>query len=188
HRTTLSSMSAFVNPTWGNERLMLVVSELHVSYGVVNAVYGVSLRAKPGTVTLVIGANGAGKTTTLRALAGYLRPKSGSIRLNGNDVTNKPAHKVLRQGMGLIPEGRKIFSSLTVEENLRIGGYRATKREVAATMAQVYEQCPILAERKDVAAGLLSGGEQHMLAFGRALMSQPQVILMDEPSMGLAPA
>lgn len=166
---------------------MLEVKDLHVSYGAVNAVHGVSMRAEPGRVTLVLGANGAGKTTSLRAVAGYHRPKSGSVVLDGRDLVGKRAHTIVRRGMVLVPEGRKIFSSLTVEENLRMGGYRATKSQIETTMSEVYEQFPILDDRSDMAAGLLSGGEQQMLAFGRALMAQPQVILMDEPSMGLAP-
>lgn len=166
---------------------MLEVKDLHVSYGAVNAVHGVSVRAEPGRVTLVLGANGAGKTTSLRAIAGYHRPKSGSVVLDGRDLVGKRAHTIVRRGMVMVPEGRKIFSSLTVEENLRMGGYRATKSQIEATMPEVYEQFPILDDRSDMAAGLLSGGEQQMLAFGRALMAQPQVILMDEPSMGLAP-
>ncbi|MCF8607925.1 ABC transporter ATP-binding protein [Gordonia sp. HY442] len=166
---------------------MLEVNDLHVSYGAVNAVQGVSLRAEVGKVTLVLGANGAGKSTTLRAVAGYHKPKAGSVLVDGADLTGSRAHKMVRNQLVLVPEGRRVFATLTVEENLRIGGYRASRAEVEATMAEVYEQFPILSDRKGQQAGLLSGGEQQMLAFGRAVMSQPKVILMDEPSMGLAP-
>lgn len=166
---------------------MLEVNDLNVSYGAVNAVQGVALRADTGKVTLVLGANGAGKTTSLRAIAGYHKPKSGSVLVDGVDLAGRPAHTMVRNKLVLVPEGRRVFSTLTVEENLRIGGYRASRGAADATIAEVYEQFPILADRKDSQAGLLSGGEQQMLAFGRALMSQPKVILMDEPSMGLAP-
>ena len=166
---------------------MLEVTDLHVSYGAVNAVHGVSMQAHKGRISLVLGANGAGKTTSLRTVAGFQKAKAGTVTLDGEKVLGKPAHMMVRRGVVLVPEGRKIFSPLTVEENLRIGGYRAPRSKVAGTMEEVYEQFPILGDRRDMAAGLLSGGEQQMLAFGRALMSQPTIILMDEPSMGLAP-
>ncbi|WP_132992148.1 ABC transporter ATP-binding protein [Gordonia zhaorongruii] len=166
---------------------MLEVDDLHVSYGAVNAVHGVSMRAEPGKVTLVLGANGAGKTTSLRAVAGFHRPRSGTVQLDGVDLTGKRAHVMVRHSMVLVPEGRRVFPTLTVVENLRIGGYRASRAQVDETIEEVYSQFPILSERRGTAAGLLSGGEQQMLAFGRALMSQPKAILMDEPSMGLAP-
>lgn len=166
---------------------MLEVNDLNVSYGAVNAVQGVDLRADVGKVTLVLGANGAGKTTSLRAVAGYHKPKSGSVLIDGVELVGSRAHKMVSNRLVLVPEGRRVFSTLTVEENLRIGGYRATRSQVEGTMAEVYDQFPILSDRKGQQAGLLSGGEQQMLAFGRAVMSQPKVILMDEPSMGLAP-
>ena len=166
---------------------MLEVNDLNVSYGAVNAVQGVTLRADVGKVTLLLGANGAGKTTSLRAIAGYHKPKCGSVLVDGVDLKGSRAHKMVRHGLVLVPEGRRVFSTLTVEENLRIGGYRATRAQADQTIAEVYEQFPILADRRRSQAGLLSGGEQQMLAFGRAVMSQPKVILMDEPSMGLAP-
>jgi branched-chain amino acid transport system ATP-binding protein len=166
---------------------MLEVVDLHASYGAVNAVQGVSMRATSGRVTLVLGANGAGKTTSLRAVAGFHRARSGSVKLDDVELVGKPAHKVARRGMVLVPEGRKVFATLTVEENLRMGGYRASRRDATATMEQVVSQFPILSDRRHMAAGLLSGGEQQMLAFGRALMAQPRVMLLDEPSMGLAP-
>lgn len=166
---------------------MLEVTDLHVSYGPVRAVHGVSFAATAGKVTLVLGANGAGKTTSLRAVAGFHKPVSGSVRLEGRDITGTAAHKVVRRGMVLVPEGRKIFFPLTVEENLRVGGYAAPRGSLEDGIEEVYEKFPILGERRDSQAGLLSGGEQQMLAFGRALMSKPKLMLMDEPSMGLAP-
>lgn len=166
---------------------MLEVTDLHVSYGPVKAVHGVSFSATAGRVTLVLGANGAGKSTSLRAVAGFHRPASGKVVLEGHDLTGTPAHKVVRRGMVLVPEGRKIFFPLTVEENLRVGGYAAPRGSLDDGVAEVYEKFPILGDRRDSQAGLLSGGEQQMLAFGRALMSRPKLMLMDEPSMGLAP-
>jgi branched-chain amino acid transport system ATP-binding protein len=166
---------------------MLEVTDLHVSYGKVSAVRGISLTARPGKVTLVLGANGAGKTTTMRAIAGVHRPKSGRIVLEGTDLTGMSAHQVVRKGIVLVPEGRRVFAPLTVAENLRLGGYTAPKG-ADQKMEYVYEMFPILSQRRSGAAGLLSGGEQQMLAFGRALMSEPRVMLLDEPSMGLAPA
>ncbi|WP_081684264.1 ABC transporter ATP-binding protein [Granulicoccus phenolivorans] len=167
---------------------MLEVTDLHVSYGPVHAVHGVSMSATAGRITLVLGANGAGKTTSLRAITGFLRDAKGSVTINGKQILGKFPHVVVKHGLSLVPEGRKIFFPLTVEENLRVGGYTASKAHNAQMMAKIYELFPILYERRDGAAGLLSGGEQQMLAFGRALMSDPEVILMDEPSMGLAPS
>lgn len=166
---------------------MLEVSDLHVNYGPVRAVHGVSFSAAKGKITLVLGANGAGKTTSLRAVAGFHRPASGKVALEGKDITGTPAHKVVRHGMVLVPEGRKIFFPLSVEENLRVGGYAAPRGGLEQGMEEVYEKFPILGDRRHTQAGLLSGGEQQMLAFGRALMSKPKLMLMDEPSMGLAP-
>ena len=166
---------------------MLEVQDLHVSYGNIEAVRDVSVTAERGKVTLVLGANGAGKTTTLKAIAGLMSPASGSVKLDGADITGLAAHKVARKGVALVPEGRRVFAPLSVAENLRLGGYLASRQEYDKALARVYEMFPILATRRDKAAGLLSGGEQQMLAFARALMSQPKVILMDEPSMGLAP-
>ena len=166
---------------------MLEVQDLHVSYGNIEAVRDVSVTAERGKVTLVLGANGAGKTTTLKAIAGLMSPASGSVKLDGADITGLAAHKVARKGVALVPEGRRVFAPLSVAENLRLGGYLASRQEYDQALARVYEMFPILATRRDKAAGLLSGGEQQMLAFARALMSKPKVILMDEPSMGLAP-
>lgn len=166
---------------------MLEVRDLHVSYGNVQAVRGVDLRSEPGRVTLVLGANGAGKTTTVKAIAGLLKPSSGSIILDGKDITGFAPHRVVRKGIALVPEGRRVFAPLTVAENLRLGGYRSSKKAFEENLAMVYEMFPILKDRAGGPAGLLSGGEQQMLAFGRALMSGSKAILLDEPSMGLAP-
>jgi branched-chain amino acid transport system ATP-binding protein len=167
---------------------MLEIRDLHVSYGKVEAVRGVSASAAPGRITLVLGANGAGKSTTLRAVAGLVPAVSGEVVLYGKVITGRPSHTIVRDGLVLVPEGRRVFAPLTVEENLLLGGYVAPRAESAETLDRVYDMFPILAQRRRGAAGLLSGGEQQMLAFGRALMSSPRVMLMDEPSMGLAPA
>jgi branched-chain amino acid transport system ATP-binding protein len=167
---------------------MLEISDLHVSYGNVQAVRGVGMRVSPGKVTIVLGANGAGKTTTLKAVAGLEKPVSGRVTLGGDDITGLAPHKVVRRGISLVPEGRRVFGPLTVAENLRMGAYTADKATTAETLDRVHEMFPILSDRAGSAAGLLSGGEQQMLAFGRALMSQPTFMLLDEPSMGLAPA
>jgi branched-chain amino acid transport system ATP-binding protein len=166
---------------------MLEVTDLHAGYGNIEAVRGVSLSARPGRVTLVLGANGAGKTTTLKTIAGLHPPTSGQVTLDGADITGLPAHKIVRRGISLVPEGRRVFAPMSVAENLRLGGHTAGKADFERTLAQSYEMFPILSERRSSAAGLLSGGEQQMLAFGRALMSQPTTMLLDEPSMGLAP-
>ena len=166
---------------------MLQISDLHVRYVTAEAVRGVDLAATPGRVTLVLGANGAGKTSTLRAAAGLVRVHAGRVLLDGKDITGRAPHKVVRSGMVLVPEGRRVFAPLTVEENLVLGGYTASRERSRELLERVYEMFPILRERRGGAAGLLSGGEQQMLAFGRALMSSPRVILLDEPSMGLAP-
>ena len=166
---------------------MLEVTDLHAGYGNIEAVRGVNLSAAAGRVTLVLGANGAGKTTTLKAIAGLHAPTSGRVTLEGADITGLPAHKIVRKGIALVPEGRRVFAPLSVAENLRLGGHTASRADFERTLAHCYEMFPILSERRDSAAGLLSGGEQQMLAFGRALMSQPTTMLLDEPSMGLAP-
>jgi branched-chain amino acid transport system ATP-binding protein len=167
---------------------LLEVKGLKVSYGGINAVKGVDLRVDPGELVTLIGANGAGKTTTLKALAGLLRPAAGSIHYNGVDITARPAFELVRQGLALVPEGRGVFGRLTVEENLAMGAYsRRDHAEVAADFDRVYGLLPRLAERRRQPGGTLSGGEQQMLALGRALMSRPRLLLLDEPSMGLAP-
>ncbi|MGV8873188.1 MAG: ABC transporter ATP-binding protein [Rhodococcus sp. (in: high G+C Gram-positive bacteria)] len=167
---------------------MLEVSDLHVKYGKVSAVTNIGLTVEPGRITLVLGANGAGKSTTLRTIAGLVDPTAGSIVLDGESLVGLKAHRVVKHGISLVPEGRQVFASLSVAENLRIGGYTSTSEKRAQNTELAYELFPILRERKDGPAGLLSGGEQQMLAFGRGLMSDPKYIMMDEPSMGLAPA
>ncbi len=166
---------------------MLDISDLHVRYGTAEAVRGVSLAAVPGRVTLVLGANGAGKTSTLHAAAGLVPSHGGRVSLGGTDITGRVPHMIVRDGMVLVPEGRRVFAPLTVEENLVLGGYTAPRERAREILQEVYAMFPILGERCAGAAGLLSGGEQQMLAFGRALMSSPKVMMLDEPSMGLAP-
>ena len=167
---------------------MLEVKDLQVYYGVIQALKGISFHVDQGEVIALIGANGAGKTTTLQTLTGILSPKSGSIMFEGKDLTRTPAHKIVEMGMAHVPEGRRVFADMSVYENLLLGAYtRKDKAEIAESLASVYKRFPRLEERKGQRAGTLSGGEQQMLAMGRALMSKPRIILMDEPSMGLSP-
>ena len=167
---------------------MLEVRGLKVSYGGINAVKGVDLDVAEGELVTLIGANGAGKTTTLKALAGLLRPAAGRIHYNGIDITARPAFELVRQGLALVPEGRGVFGRLTVEENLAMGAYsRRDRARITTDFDRVYALLPRLAERRRQPGGTLSGGEQQMLAIGRALMSRPRMLLLDEPSMGLAP-
>ena len=165
---------------------MLEVKDLVVHFGVINAIKSVSFEVNEGEIVTLIGANGAGKTTTLRALAGLKKPTSGTIRLEGADITGLSAQDRVRRGMSQVPEGRRIFPDLTVLENLELGAF-LRKDVVASDFDSVYDRFPILAERRKQLAGTLSGGEQQMLAMGRALMAKPRVLLLDEPSMGLAP-
>jgi branched-chain amino acid transport system ATP-binding protein len=167
---------------------LLEVRGLAVSYGGINAVKGIDLDVAQGELVTLIGANGAGKTTTLKALAGLIRPAAGRIHYNGRDITARPAHELVGQGLALVPEGRGVFGRLTVEENLWMGAYgRRERAHIAADLDHVYGLLPRLAERRRQHGGTLSGGEQQMLAIGRALMSRPRMLLLDEPSMGLAP-
>ena len=167
---------------------MLEVKDLQVYYGVIQALKGISFHVNQGEVIALIGANGAGKTTTLQTLTGILSPKSGSIVFEGKDLTRTPAHKIVEMGMAHVPEGRRVFADMSVYENLLLGAYtRKDKAEIVESLASVYKRFPRLEERKGQRAGTLSGGEQQMLAMGRALMSKPRIILMDEPSMGLSP-
>ena len=157
-------------------------------YGVIQAIKGISFEVNEGEVIALIGANGAGKTTTLHTITGLLQPKKGSIMFEGKDITKIPAHKIVSLGMAHVPEGRRVFGELTVYENLKMGAYtRKDKAEIQETLEMVYKRFPRLEERKNQLAGTLSGGEQQMLAMGRALMSHPKIIVMDEPSMGLSP-
>ena len=167
---------------------MLEVKDLEVYYGVIQAIKGVSFQVNQGEVIALIGANGAGKTTILHTITGLLSPKRGSVMFEGKEITKVPAHKIVSMGMAHVPEGRRVFAELSVYENLRMGAYtRKDKKEIEESLANVYKRFPRLEERKNQMAGTLSGGEQQMLAMGRALMSKPKIILMDEPSMGLSP-
>ena len=167
---------------------MLEVKNLEVYYGVIQAIKGISFEVNEGEVIALIGANGAGKTTTLQTITGMLQPKAGEIIFEGKDISKIPGHKIVTMGMAHVPEGRRVFAELSVYENLKLGAYtRKDKKEIEETLARVYKSFPRLEERKNQLAGTLSGGEQQMLAMGRALMSKPKIILMDEPSMGLSP-
>ena len=167
---------------------MLKVENLKVQYGMIEAIKGISFEVNDGEIVTLIGANGAGKTTTMHAISGLVKPASGSITLNGKELTKTAPHKILQLGLAQVPEGRRIFAQQTVEENLSLGAYlRKDKEGIAKDLEEVFTLFPRLKERRAQLAGTLSGGEQQMLAMGRALMSQPSIILMDEPSMGLSP-
>jgi branched-chain amino acid transport system ATP-binding protein len=166
---------------------LLEVDDIHTYYGNIHALKGVSLAVEQGEIVTLIGGNGAGKTTTLNTISGILRPRTGMVRLDGNDLATVAPHKIVALGVVQVPEGRRTFARLTVEENLKMGGYTVSKQEVDEGVARAYDMFPRLKERRTQVAGTLSGGEQQMLAMGRALMSKPKVLLLDEPSMGLAP-
>ncbi len=167
---------------------MLEVKNLEVYYGMIQALKGISFEVEEGEVIALIGANGAGKTTTLHTVTGLLPAKRGSVLFEGKEITKVPGHKIVSMGMAHVPEGRRIFAQLSVLQNLRMGAYtRKDKDEIEETLQMVYRRFPRLEERRGQMAGTLSGGEQQMLAMGRALMSHPKIILMDEPSMGLSP-
>nr|WP_330393400.1 ABC transporter ATP-binding protein [Anaeromicropila populeti] len=167
---------------------MLEVKNLEVYYGMIQAIKGISFEVNQGEVIALIGANGAGKTTILHTVSGLMNSKAGSIIFEGKDITKVPGHKIVSLGMAHVPEGRRVFSELSVYENLKLGAFtREDKQEIQDTLQMVYKRFPRLEERKKQTAGTLSGGEQQMLAMGRALMSHPKIILMDEPSMGLSP-
>ena len=167
---------------------MLEITNLHVHFGVIHAIKGISLSVNDGEIVTLIGANGAGKTTTLRTISGLKKPTEGTIFFNGKDITHLSAQERVTLGISQVPEGRRVFSSMTVLENLELGAYlRKDKDGIARDLNMVFERFPILEKRKKQAAGTLSGGEQQMLAMGRALMSRPKLLCLDEPSMGLAP-
>ena len=167
--------------------MMLELQDLHLSYGGIHALKGVSIQVNEGEIVSLIGANGAGKSTTLRAISGLERAQSGKILYNGEDITGKPSKYMVQNGLILVPEGRLIFPDMTVLENLKIGAYLRNDRDVEADIQRMYSLFPRLKERAWQMAGTLSGGEQQMLAVGRALMSKPKLLMMDEPSLGLAP-
>lgn len=170
------------------ENAMLKVTDLEVYYGVINAIKKVSFEVNKGEVIALIGANGAGKTTILHTITGLVAPKAGSIVFEGKEITKTPAHKIVSMGMAHVPEGRRIFQQLSVLENLKLGAFTLNdNKKISENIEYVYEHFPRLKERKNQIAGTLSGGEQQMLAMGRALMSNPKIVLMDEPSMGLSP-
>ena len=166
---------------------MLKVENINVYYGAIHAIHGISYEAHQGEIVTLIGANGAGKSTTLKTVSGQLRTRTGSITFMNENISRLDPYKIARKGLVQVPEGRKIFQKLSVEENLFIGGYTRERAEIEATMNDVYQRFPRLKERRRQVAGTLSGGEQQMLAIGRALMSKPRLIMLDEPSMGLAP-
>ena len=167
---------------------MLEINDINVYYGAIHAIKGVSLNVNEGEIVTLIGANGAGKSTTLRTISGLLKPKTGTIKFLNKDISGMPANKIVREGISQVPEGRKIFAEMTVMENLELGAFiREDKAEIEKDFKMVFGRFPRLEERKLQMAGTLSGGEQQMLAMGRALMSRPKLLLLDEPSMGLAP-
>ncbi len=166
---------------------MLSVNDLNVYYGSIHALKGITFDVDEGEIVTLIGANGAGKSTTLNTIAGLLRPRKGSITYEGEDLTNVPAHKIVNRSIALCPEGRRIFLNMSVRENLEMGAFTRDDAEAEATMEKVFTRFPRLKERENQSGGTLSGGEQQMLAMGRALMSNPKLLMLDEPSMGLAP-
>jgi len=166
---------------------LLKVDNIHVYYGAIHAIKGISFEVNEGEIVTLIGANGAGKSTTLNTVAGLLKPREGSITLEGQSLLGTPAYKLVSRGMALCPEGRRIFQQMTVRENLEMGGYSRPNTEIDGSLEDVFNRFPRLKEREKQIAGTLSGGEQQMLAMGRALMSKPKLLMLDEPSMGLAP-
>jgi branched-chain amino acid transport system ATP-binding protein len=167
---------------------ILEIDNLHTYYGRIRALHGISFSIEPREIVALIGANGAGKTTALRTISGLIRPQQGSIRFEGREITRTPAHEIVERGILQCPEGRRIFRTLTVDENLDLGAFiRSDRHGIAASKKAVFEHFPILFERRRQLAGTLSGGEQQMMAIGRALMARPKILMLDEPSLGLAP-
>jgi branched-chain amino acid transport system ATP-binding protein len=172
----------------GDVKPVLELDRIETYYGTIRALRGISLRVEPGEIVTLLGANGAGKTTTLRSINGLITPRRGSIRFEGNDITQLPAHVVVRRGISQSPEGRKLFPRMTVDENLEMGAFQRSDRAgMKEDLDRVFELFPRLAERRSQKAGTMSGGEQQMCAIGRALMARPKLLMLDEPSMGLAP-
>ncbi len=167
--------------------MLLEIKNLSVYYGVIQALKGISFSVDKGEIVALIGANGAGKTTTLHTISGLIEPKGGEILFNGSSITKVPGHKRVGMGIAQVPEGRRVFRDMTVEENLKMGAYSRTEKDHSDTMSRIFDRFPRLKERRTQVAGTLSGGEQQMLAMGRALMSKPDILLLDEPSMGLSP-
>jgi len=168
-------------------RTLLKVDDIHVYYGSIHAIKGISFEVSEGEIVTLIGANGAGKSTTLNTVSGLLKPRSGLISFDGSSIVGVGASKIVALGMALCPEGRRVFQQMTVRENLEMGGFTRPKEEIPASLEDVFQRFPRLKEREKQIAGTLSGGEQQMLAMGRALMSKPKLLMLDEPSMGLAP-
>ena len=166
---------------------LLKVEDIHVFYGSIHAIKGISFEVNEGEIVTLIGANGAGKSTTLNTISGLLKPRSGDVRFEDESLIGVPAHKIVSKGMALCPEGRRVFLQMTVQENLEMGGFTRPANEISSSVEDVYQRFPRLKERYKQTAGTLSGGEQQMLAMGRALMSKPKLLMLDEPSMGLAP-
>ena len=167
--------------------MLLEVDNINVYYGAIHAIKGISFHVDEGEIVTLIGANGAGKTTSLNTIAGLLRSKTGDVKFQDRSISHLAAHAVVKQGLALVPEGRRVFSQLTVQENLEMGAYTRDSSEIPASLEQVFELFPRLKERRQQVGGTLSGGEQQMLAMGRALMSKPKLMMLDEPSMGLSP-